>query len=112
MVKLTQMKVRIRRSAAAISGRFKIISSSNRYPDPRKAPKDFEKTSVRSILHGNGSDELIYYMIQHSAGVMYPVPTFSMYGLFWVRRKEDEIPLIMFDLMLKRCSRNKKYKPN
>jgi histidinol-phosphate aminotransferase len=35
-----------------------------------------------NILQGNGSDELIYYLITAFGGpVLYPVPTFSMYGI-------------------------------
>ncbi|MCC6347189.1 MAG: histidinol-phosphate transaminase [Nitrospirales bacterium] len=61
--------------------------SLNRYPDPdagelkKKISRAF---SVRpeEVLPGNGSDELIYYLIATFGGpVLYPVPTFSMYGI-------------------------------
>lgn len=59
----------------------------NRYPDPearglkraiaRKIGRDSD-----AILLGNGSDELIYYLTMTFGGpVLYPVPTFSMYGI-------------------------------
>lgn len=62
---------------------------TNRYPDPEaKGIKDaFSKylgVPVRpsDILVGNGSDELIYYLITTFGGpVLYPEPTFSMYGI-------------------------------
>ncbi|MHA2219670.1 MAG: aminotransferase class I/II-fold pyridoxal phosphate-dependent enzyme [Candidatus Hodarchaeales archaeon] len=60
---------------------------TNRYPDPeakilrRLAAKEFG-VQTENILHGNGSDELIYYLITTFGGpVLYPVPTFSMYGI-------------------------------
>ncbi|MCX5718849.1 MAG: histidinol-phosphate transaminase, partial [Nitrospirae bacterium] len=59
---------------------------TNRYPDPeakalkRLISRDFGVKS-QNILQGNGSDELIYYLITTFGGpVLYPVPTFSMYG--------------------------------
>jgi histidinol-phosphate aminotransferase len=61
--------------------------SANRYPDPEAkslrilAAKAF-RVRQENILHGNGSDELIYYLITTFGGpVLYPVPTFSMYGV-------------------------------
>ncbi|TNF52633.1 histidinol-phosphate transaminase [bacterium] len=60
---------------------------TNRYPDPeaknlrRLAAREFG-VQTENILHGNGSDELIYYLITTFGGpVLYPVPTFSMYGI-------------------------------
>jgi histidinol-phosphate aminotransferase len=59
----------------------------NRYPDPEaKALKKAiaKDLGVRpdNILMGNGSDELIYYLIMTFGGpVLYPTPTFSMYGI-------------------------------
>ncbi len=60
---------------------------TNRYPDPEA--KELRKVVARqwavspdNVLHGNGSDELIHYLIMTFGGpVMYPVPTFSMYGI-------------------------------
>ncbi|MCX7794701.1 MAG: histidinol-phosphate transaminase [Thermodesulfovibrionales bacterium] len=59
----------------------------NRYPDPeaKKLRKELARlwaVKPENILHGNGSDELIYYLISVAGGpVLYPVPTFSMYGI-------------------------------
>lgn len=60
---------------------------TNRYPDPeakalKKAIAKELKIRPENILQGNGSDELIYYLITTFGGpVLYPVPTFSMYGI-------------------------------
>ena len=62
-------------------------ASTNRYPDPEA--KELREMVARlfgvrpeTILQGNGSDELIYYLITTFGGpVLYPVPTFSMYGI-------------------------------
>ncbi|WP_051178626.1 histidinol-phosphate transaminase [Thermodesulfovibrio thiophilus] len=59
----------------------------NRYPDPeaiqlKKALSKKLKISYKDIIVGNGSDELIYYLILTFGGpVIYPVPTFAMYGI-------------------------------
>lgn len=59
----------------------------NRYPDPevkrlRKLISKRLKVNPNSILVGNGSDELIYYLITTFGGpVVYPTPTFAMYGI-------------------------------
>jgi histidinol-phosphate aminotransferase len=61
--------------------------STNRYPDPeatqfRRLIARELKTEPSQILQGNGSDELIYYLTATFGGpVLYPVPTFSMYGI-------------------------------
>lgn len=61
--------------------------ATNRYPDPearalKRALARRLKVRTSNILVGNGSDELIYYLITTFGGpVMYPVPTFSMYGI-------------------------------
>jgi histidinol-phosphate aminotransferase len=68
---------------------YKVLKSvkTNRYPDPEaKALKRLlaKEWGIRpaNILQGNGSDELIYYLITAFGGpVLYPVPTFSMYGI-------------------------------
>lgn len=60
---------------------------TNRYPDPEA--KELKRVlakrlavSPANILFGNGSDELIYYLITTFGGpVLYPIPTFSMYGI-------------------------------
>jgi histidinol-phosphate aminotransferase len=68
---------------------YKAVQSvkTNRYPDPeaktlkRLLAKDLGIRPA-NILQGNGSDELIYYLITAFGGpVLYPVPTFSMYGI-------------------------------
>ncbi len=62
---------------------------TNRYPDPLAIDvrRAFAKrmlparTGMDWVLHGNGSDELIYNLICTFGGpVVYPTPTFSMYG--------------------------------
>lgn len=63
---------------------------TNRYPDPQaaglrqafvKRMLPSRKMSADWVLHGNGSDELIYNLICTFGGpVLYPVPTFSMYS--------------------------------
>jgi histidinol-phosphate aminotransferase len=71
--------------AAAIKAASKI--STNRYPDPEAGElKGLLAKNLRirpeNILQGNGSDELIYYLITTFGGpVLFPVPTFSMYGI-------------------------------
>jgi histidinol-phosphate aminotransferase len=99
----------------------KIFHSLNRYPDPEaKALKKIisKYFGVRSenILQGNGSDELIYYLITTFGGpVLYPVPTFSMYGIIAqaVGEKTIEIPLDEeFDLDLEKIIKAiKRYGP-
>jgi histidinol-phosphate aminotransferase len=99
----------------------KIFHSLNRYPDPEaKALKKIisKYFGVRSenILQGNGSDELIYYLITTFGGpVLYPVPTFSMYGIIAqaVGEKTIEIPLDEeFDLDLEKIFKTiKRYRP-
>ena len=60
---------------------------TNRYPDPeakalRAVLARMWRIRAENILHGNGSDELIYYLISTFGGpVIYPTPTFSMYGI-------------------------------
>lgn len=91
----------------------KIIQSiqTNRYPDPEaKALKEAIakdlKISPENILQGNGSDELIYYLITTFGGpVLYPVPTFSMYGIIAQALGEKSIAVSLdqlFDLDLNR----------
>ncbi|RPI36183.1 MAG: histidinol-phosphate transaminase [Nitrospiraceae bacterium] len=74
---------------------------TNRYPDPEaKALRRFIAKDLgvkpENILFGNGSDELIYYLITTFGGpVAYPVPTFTMYGIIGqaLGVKKKEIPL-------------------
>ncbi|TAL22486.1 MAG: aminotransferase class I/II-fold pyridoxal phosphate-dependent enzyme, partial [Nitrospirae bacterium] len=83
-----------------LSGK-KTLQSLNRYPDPEA--KELKKVIARNlnvnpenILMGNGSDELIYYLITTFGGtVLYPTPTFSMYGIISqaLGQKKIEIPL-------------------
>jgi len=60
---------------------------TNRYPDPearelRRILGRMWGVGEDNILHGNGSDELIFYLIATFGGpVLFPVPTFSMYGV-------------------------------
>ena len=102
---------------------FTVLRSvkTNRYPDPeaielRKLVAKGWKVKYGNTLHGNGSDELIYYLIITFGGpVLYPVPTFSMYGIISeaLNAKKIEVPLDKyFDLDLKEMLRViKKNKP-
>jgi len=60
---------------------------TNRYPDPealklRRALARDMKTGLSNVLVGNGSDELIYYLVTTFGGpVLFPTPTFVMYGV-------------------------------
>ena len=99
----------------------KIFTALNRYPDPeaktlRKRLAGEFTVEPENILNGNGSDELIYYLITTFGGpVLYPVPTFSMYGIISqaLGEKKIEIPLDKeFDLDLEKIlDAIKKYKP-
>lgn len=94
---------------------------TNRYPDPEaKTLKKIISKNLRltpeNILFGNGSDELIYYLITVFGGpVLYPVPTFSMYGIISqaLGEKRIEVPLDNdFDLNLEKIlSAIRKQKP-
>jgi histidinol-phosphate aminotransferase len=61
--------------------------SLNRYPDPdaeglKKILSEQMNIPHNTILCGNGSDELISYLIMTFGGpVLFPVPTFSMYSI-------------------------------
>ncbi|MBI5050004.1 MAG: histidinol-phosphate transaminase, partial [Nitrospirae bacterium] len=101
----------VQRSAFSVK---KIFQTLNRYPDPEaKALKQVIAGNLRlkpkNILHGNGSDELIYYLITTFGGpVLYPVPTFSMYGIIAqaLGEKNTGIPLNgEFDLDIDRMLR-------
>lgn len=98
-----------------------IFKTLNRYPDPeakafkKLIAKEF-KVKPENILLGNGSDELIYYLITTFGGpVLYPTPTFSMYGIISqaLGEKKAEIPLDdKFDLDLDKIFKEiRKHKP-
>jgi histidinol-phosphate aminotransferase len=84
--------------------------NTNRYPDPeakalkRRIAKDL-KVKPANILQGNGSDEFIYYLITTFGGpVLYPVPTFSMYGIIAAALDEKRVAVPLdkeFDLDVK-----------
>lgn len=88
---------------------FKTIKSvkTNRYPDPEARglreliAREF-RVKPENILQGNGSDELIYQLITTFGGpVLYPVPTFSMYGIISQALGEERIAIPLneeFDL--------------
>ncbi|HMK56107.1 MAG TPA: histidinol-phosphate transaminase [Dissulfurispiraceae bacterium] len=71
----------------AAFGKSDALSALNRYPDPeakalKKALAGMLKVNERNLLLGNGSDELIYYLITTFGGpVLFPTPTFVMYGI-------------------------------
>ena len=98
-----------------------IFATLNRYPDPQarkliSAVARYFGANPLNILHGNGSDELIYYLITTFGGpVLYPVPTFSMYGIISraLGEEEIEVPLDQeFDLDLPAMLRAaRKHKP-
>jgi len=98
-----------------------ILQTLNRYPDPQaKALKRVVAKDLRvkpgNILHGNGSDELIYYLITTFGGpVLYPVPTFSMYGIISQALGEKKIGIPLdkkFDLDVDNMLRAiKRYRP-
>ena len=82
---------------------FRVLKNvkTNKYPDPeakelRKLVARGLKVRAENVLHGNGSDELIYNLIATFGGsVMYPTPTFSMYGIISqaLGDKYCEVPL-------------------
>lgn len=91
---------------------LRLFRAINRYPDPQA--KELKKTISRyfgttpgNMLQGNGSDELIYYLITTFGGpVLYPVPTFSMYGIISQALGEKGIGIPLdeeFDIDLEKC---------
>lgn len=88
---------------------YKVLKTvaTNKYPDPgagelrNLVAKDL-KVTADSILHGNGSDEIIQYLITTFGGpVLYPTPTFSMYGIISQALDERHISIPLdnaFDL--------------
>src|SRR5208283_808616 len=93
----------------------------NRYPDPeakglKRAIARKIGTATDAILLGNGSDELIYYLIITFGGpVLYPVPTFSMYGIIAQALGERHIGIPLdrdYDLNVDKMAASiKKYNP-
>lgn len=85
---------------------------TNRYPDPdAKELRDIYAQSLglkgrEWLLHGNGSDEIIYYLVATFGGpVLCPAPTFSMYATIGraLGEKVVQVPLDFdFDLNLKK----------
>ena len=75
--------------------------ASNRYPDPegagvRRLLARQLRLPMGQVMLGNGSDELIYYLITTFGGpVLYPTPTFVMYGHIAraLGEKPVEVPL-------------------
>ncbi len=76
----------------------------NRYPDPGATHLKAllaEKTGVPpdQLLLGNGSDELIGYLITtfigRGGGVLFPSPTFSMYGIIAAALGQRAIPVAL-----------------
>ena len=68
----------------------------NRYPDPyarrlRDAVAKKNRVGPGNILFGNGSDEIINYLLQAYCGpgsaVVIPVPTFEMYRIAGVIKR-------------------------
>ena len=108
----------VQRSALNVG---KIFQALNRYPDPeaktlKKIISGYFGVKIKNILQGNGSDELIYYLITVFGGpVLYPAPTFSMYGIITqsIGEKRIEIPLDKeFDLDIEKIlMKIKKQKP-
>lgn len=107
--------------AGKVSGIARKIRT-NRYPDPeakelRRLLGKRSGVPPECVLQGNGSDELIYYLITVFGGpVLYPVPTFSMYGIISraLGEKGIGIPLdAEFDIDLKKMlAVVKKQRPN
>jgi histidinol-phosphate aminotransferase len=88
---------------------------TNRYPDPEAAEmrRAFGRSvgvkDTQRILHGNGSDELISLLITAFGGpVLYPVPTFSMYGIIARAQGREPVEVRLdgrFDIDLEAFSR-------
>ncbi|KJU86863.1 histidinol-phosphate aminotransferase [Candidatus Magnetobacterium bavaricum] len=80
---------------------------TNRYPDPeaRELRRHLAQTldvATENIILGNGSDEIIYHLITALGGpVLYPAPTFVMYGIIAQTLAEASVPVPLgynFDL--------------
>jgi histidinol-phosphate aminotransferase len=95
--------------------------STNRYPDPEAGAlraayaRAIGLRSTEMLLHGNGSDEIIYNLVCTFGGpVLYPTPTFSMYGKIGqaLNEKAVEVPLagdfaLDMDAMLRKIKSEK-----
>lgn len=124
-VKDIPCKVKLDANESPYSVRLKISNSIlnrlNRYPDPtakeiRKGLAKSLKVGPQNILLGNGSDELIYYLVITFGGpVLYPTPTFSMYNLIPRALGEKTIEVKLdeeFDLDIdKMLTSIRKFKP-
>jgi len=118
-----RVKIDANESPYGFSTALKVVQEikTNRYPDPeaKQLKKIIAKdlgVNLKNILQGNGSDELIYYLITVFGGpVLFPVPTFSMYGIISQAIGEKTIPVPLdkeFDLdMDSICSALKKERP-
>jgi|WetSurMetagenome_2_1015567.scaffolds.fasta_scaffold00115_9 histidinol-phosphate aminotransferase len=93
--------------AEKLAANGKLLPPLNRYPDPegKELKKILAKqlgVSANKILLGNGSDEIISCLITTIGGpVMFPVPTFSMYGIISAALGEKTIAVPLdkeFDL--------------
>lgn len=92
----------------------RLFGTLNRYPDPeakalKKLISRHFEVKPENILHGNGSDELIYYLITTFGGpVLYPIPTFSMFRIITQAIGEERIEMPLneeFDLDMDRILR-------
>ncbi|MBF0537137.1 MAG: histidinol-phosphate transaminase [Nitrospirae bacterium] len=76
---------------------------TNRYPDPeaRELRHHLAQTlnvGTENIILGNGSDEVIYHLITALGGpVLYPTPTFVMYGIIAQTLAEATVPVPLDD---------------
>jgi len=94
---------------------------TNQYPDPearelRRAVARRWRLRAGQVLPGNGSDELISYLITTFGGpVLFPVPTFSMYGITAQALGEEAVAVPLdsaFDLDMDRMlGAVKKHRP-
>ena len=111
-----RVKLDANESPFGFGGALKAASkiATNRYPDPEA--KDLKRLLAKefgvrqgNILQGNGSDELIYYLIATFGGpVLFPTPSFSMYGIIAQALGEKRIAIPLdreFDLDVKRILR-------
>ncbi len=87
---------------------------TNRYPDPegrelKRAAARRWRVGMRNILLSNGSDEILYYLVTTFGGpVLFPAPTFSMYGIVTqaLGQKALSVPLQQdFDIDIRRTIR-------